>query len=56
MTCDTSCGTFFMNGREYYNISGKSYDGHNPICPYRATINKPCDAPLITPPKQFFNT
>ena len=29
MTCDTGCGTFFMSGREYYNIGGKSYDGHN---------------------------
>lgn len=56
MTCDTGCGTFFMSGREYYNIGGKSYDGHNPICPYKGNLNNPPVTPLINPPKQFFNT
>ena len=32
ITCDNGCGTFYMNGREYHNISGKSHDGHNPVC------------------------
>ena len=30
--CDNGCGTFFMNGREYYNVCGKSYEGHSPMC------------------------
>ena len=56
MTCDTGCGTFFMSGREYYNIAGKSHDGHNPICPYRGNINKPVIKMSIPSPTQFFNT
>ena len=53
MTCDTRCGTFFMSGREYYNVAGKSYEGHNPVCPYR---NKIFVKTSIPPPTQFFNT
>lgn len=37
IVCD--CGTFFMNGRMYYNISGKSYEGHNPLCGQNYTKN-----------------
>ena len=54
MTCDTGCGTFFMSGREYYNISGKSYEGHNPVCPYRK--NTPYSTPLVPSSIHSFNT
>ena len=39
ITCDNGCGTFFMNGKEYYNVVGKSYEGHSPMCGYIDVTN-----------------
>lgn len=30
MTC--VCGSFYMSGKEYYEIKGKTREGHNPKC------------------------